>query len=338
MQVTVVGDKSRYVFLRNMLKDHFSDRLEDREVWLTSDRKRKGENVYYTERLPLDTTLYFPSEYSRGNILNEGKIFLFDEFPYHTETNDQKLKELLAQGRQAEVILFRTKRECLETDVTTEEEALERAEKEYRKKGVVVQSYWFGQRPDFLFAVHSDRNKKSLMKSAFMPLLHEVQEKVKHFDSDYSFQMEWEGVTSRLEPDILNTFFVYQKSLENKNIWEIACMDSKRFYLEEDSEMAKFLMQQYRELVGELCQWDLKYDTLDFLGQIREEYETYVLAGYGILLFPEDEMEYIGCIHQHRREVAEFKRRIQCFFYERTREIIKNRVEKYKKKMEVWMK
>ena len=69
---------------------------------MTSDLKRMNDDFFYSPKVPLNTDLYFPSEFVDilDVIKNGDKIVWFDEFPYATDRDIEKIKEVLDSGKR----------------------------------------------------------------------------------------------------------------------------------------------------------------------------------------------------------------------------------------------
>ena len=80
------GDKSRYHFFRSIVdlnksknqESFFTERLGEREVFLTSDLSKAKDDIFYSPRVPLNTELFFPSEFSSiiGSVNSSSFCFL----------------------------------------------------------------------------------------------------------------------------------------------------------------------------------------------------------------------------------------------------------------------
>ena len=92
MKLIVLGDKSRYQFLRKIITDENinlkTEILSEKNIEIMSDIVNNIDNpkervLYFSKKLPLHTTLFFPSEIntdSRYEINNKILFFVFHLF------------------------------------------------------------------------------------------------------------------------------------------------------------------------------------------------------------------------------------------------------------------
>lgn len=73
MKIIVIGDKSRYQFLRKLTENPSltSESLGRKKVVVTGNRQTESETIFFSPCLPLYTELEFPSE---NDINNENII------------------------------------------------------------------------------------------------------------------------------------------------------------------------------------------------------------------------------------------------------------------------
>ena len=163
MRLIVLGDKSRYQFLRKIIDDENmnlkTEILSKKDIEIVSEKIDNIDNlnekvVYLSKKLPLYTTLFFPSEINTSSKYETNdKILFFDEFPYRTAIGMENIKNILEKNPEIdfEIILIKNNRKNLQSDLSNEEEAIRTAIKEYYLEKFRVRVVNFEDNYNFLF-------------------------------------------------------------------------------------------------------------------------------------------------------------------------------------------
>ena len=105
MRLIILGDRSRYQFLRKIIDDENmnlkTEVLSEKNIEIMSETINNIDNpkervFYFSKKLPLHTTLFFPSEINMSSEYGANdKILFFDEFPYRTAIGMENIKNIL---------------------------------------------------------------------------------------------------------------------------------------------------------------------------------------------------------------------------------------------------
>lgn len=337
MRFVMSGDKSRYHFFRSIVdlnksgnqQSFFTERLSKREVFLVSDISKTNDDIFYSHRVPLNTELYFPSESVSvlDVIKNDDKIIWFDEFPYATDRDIEGLREVLDSDKacQAVIVLIQNFREKLETDISTGEMALEEAESRYAQFNMSIYKYTLDSFPYFLLWENNIEN--AYLEGVFYSKMKNVEQNLDTFDSGYDLWVE-EGmyIASLIDFDILAGFCEYDQKLNKSNVWKIYHEKACKYYWQNNNEMiSNFCKLLYKGAIAPVCIWDFEKDF--------EKLYANVIEGFERISDDMECLEYIGAkadydefLKENQEEIIAYKTRIQQFFREEMKEIIKARI------------
>lgn len=346
MRLIITGDKSRYQFLRNMISEtvdnrdvFFTEKLAERDIYLSSNKKELAKDMYYSRKIPLNTTVLFPKEYgdSSINFENSDRIIVFDEFPYATDEDVEKLEKILSVEKygQIEVVILKNDRESLETDISTDDMAVCEAIDRYEKKGINVYTYSLNDRPDFL--VWTSFNKNNLEEQVYKSIIKKIRDDVDAFDSVYELSFELSDISALVDFDMLARFFKFDKKIKGKNVWNFYYTKSFEFYWENNTKVEKFYTELYKDIISDLCSWDLEEDIKSLNDVIRKKYER-EFKSFKPIKFNGESDEYEEFLNLNKKDIARFKNTIREFFLIGIRDILKNRIIRNVKRMEELMK
>lgn len=343
MQITAIGDKSRYQFFRNMVEyenqiegDFFTEKLGDNDVYLTSQKTELLENMYYSKKIPLNTTIFFPNEYD-DLVLKSGtidKILVFDEFPYVSDSEIKNLHKVLVSNilSQIEVVLVKNGRESLNSDISTEETAISEAKKYYGEMGIDTCIYDTNSSPKFLLYTCYDFQSQG--KKLIQSYIRKVQKELDIFDSVYEFSVEISEIPLLIEVDILARFFDYNDSIRTKNIWKVYRRRAFDFYWKSNKrKIVKIYSEVYKNMIGEICIWNIQKDIDELTNVLQQEFRQ-ALNVFSPLSFYGEKEYYDDFLNEHKEEVIKFKIIIKDFFNIKLREILKKRIQHKINKME----
>lgn len=325
MRIIIVGDKSRYQFLKMMA---FEEVLE-KEIWNKTIRiiseKSKEKDTIYSAKLPLNTELIFPAELNWKNYTytNNDMILLFDEFPFRTKEKRDALQWCInnTNTMACKVILVSNERKFLESDISTEKEALEEACKEYQNANICVEKYTMGEFPQILFYPNSFTNYvKMRMLEKIKKLYHNLELMTSGYELDYL----WELKDKVENIGVLDDFFSYSSS------WNIKKVDVKKNiyikteqYFFEDNEIFEFSKKIYMRCVDEICIWNINEDLDSLYNKIKLKFKNKMNERKSNF-FQGNEYEYVQWKQNNIQYILETKKDVIKFFKEDLQELIKN--------------
>ena len=348
MRLVMSGDKSRYHFFRSIVdlkkiknqENFFTERLSERDVFLTSDLKKMNDDFFYSPKVPLNTDLYFPSEFVDilDVIKNGDKIVWFDEFPYATDRDIEKIKEVLdsGKGEKIVIVLFQNYREKLETDISTDDMALEEAEYRYSQLNLPIYKFVPDTFPVFLLWENNIEN--SIIEGTFYSKMKMIEFGLEVFDSSYEFMFDMPGedgisISSLTDYDILAGFCEYNRKLCKNNIWDVYHEKACKFYWDNNYAVRNFCRFIYNDAVESICIWDFEKDFERLYEIVIEEFEK-ITREMHPLIYDGVKSDYDEFLKENQKEVISYKMKIQHFFREKLKELIKARINRNLKKLE----
>lgn len=345
MRLIVTGDKSRYQFFRNMISEiigsqdnFFTEKLGESDIYLTSNKCEVTECVYYSEKVPLNTIVFFPKEYGdlSFNYESTDRVIVFDEFPYATDDDIENLEKILSLGKygQIEVVIFKNDRASLESDISTDEMAICEAKDRYGKMDISVYTYGINDRPDFL--VWTSLQKTTCGKQVFQPIIRKVRNDISTFDSVYECSFDISDLSSLIDFDVLASFIEFENKMKGKNVWEIYYARSFDYYWKNNARVDMFYTELYKETIVDLCAWNLEHDIKTLGDFIRKQYAQ-EFATFKPLVFNEEKDKYDEFLNIHKKEVLDFKLKVKDFFTVKLKYILKKRISRNVERMEELM-
>ena len=346
MRLIVLGDKSRYQFLRKIITDENinlkTEILSEKNIEIISEKLGNIDNskesvFYFSKKLPLHTTLFFPSEINmdtRYEINN--KILFFDEFPYRTATSIENIKYILEKNPKLdfEIILIKNNRKNLQSDLSNENEAIKTAIREYNLEGFRVKVVDFEENYNFLFWSFEGFTKNI---NSFTNDLEELK-KILDIFFEIEYEMEYIQIEEKLSEQLLDSFVKYKKSFINKdNIMDLLKIDVSDYFFKNDynyKQFFEFSENLYLKNIDKVCVWnverDLKNLKLKFKKRIEEFIELPILIKFDGIT----EEDYIFFYNKYKKEMIEFKNRIKTFFKTELCQLIKDYIKNKIERME----
>lgn len=342
MQLIITGDKSRYQFFREMVDGavnsnqmFFTEKIGENDIYLTSDRSKVKDRVFYSDRIPLNTIVFFPKEFE--TLITPGKftdrVVIFDEFPYATDEDISNLEQIIQKGEfcQLEVVLFQNDRTALSSDISTEKTAIEDAKLRYENYNINVQCYHTKDKPDFL--LWSSAAKYDSNRNSFIASIRNARDSLSVFDSCYDLEYELVLHSIIENPENLERNFKYEYGLQGKSIWKVYFDKVYNFYWVNNSAIDEFIVETYRRNVTDLCVWDLSVDINEMKQAVRKLFSKQ-FEGFNYLAYNGDEKEYAQFVNKHLKEILAFKQKIVHFFTDELKQFLKMRITKDIERME----
>lgn len=343
MYYMVLGDKSRYQFLRGIIetgynsRNYFSDvKLGENDICISSD-KCEEDMVYYSRKIPLNTKLFFPNAY--GELSKEyedykkyDKIIVFDEFPYATSDIIKDVDTLikLVGNVKLLVVIFRNGIEGLKSDVSTEDDAFLNAKRIYESKEICIHSYSPNESAGFLF-----RTIKNIDNCGFtiMQEIVKVRGNLITLDSFFDLIFE-EYMKSYIDIDILNRFIKLSNIKNRENIWEIYSKTAYDYYwIKNEHEIRKYYLMLYAKVVAGLRIWNTENDEDKLLDILKSEFLKQ-FDDFDEVIFNKNMDLNELFLKAHEQEIIRFKEKIIYYFKNEAKNIIKQYVVELMDKIE----
>ena len=331
MKIIVIGDESRYQFLRKLMeKGNIPISLEivkEKGCTVTWNIENVSENVYYSSQLPLYTEVEFPTieRINQESIsYKDAKLLIFDEQPYQTEGEVKLLNKYRYKGLSCEIILVLNNRKAMDSDVSSEQDGADKALEYYQNRGFIVHKYVMGEAFDFfLYEDYQENNAYRYFKEKLKEMEEEACEMILNM---YGLKLAEYDLNEYISnPACMNKFFPYYKNISDIVIYST----QNAFYTLMKKENEKFT-QIYEDFYKALYEdsklkmkcWDLKKDK-DILYQKLEQSYRQKFKGMVHLSFKGDELEYKKWITDNKDIIIEIKSKLGEFIEKDAGDIIR---------------
>ena len=277
MKIIIVGDKSRYQFLWSLLDnldevDLSTDELAKETIYITSNNVT-DKNKYHSSKMPRETELVFPGEFSNDNmsISTNDMVLFFDEFPFRmkSELNDINKFMQRTEAFYYNVILINNNRNYLKTDISDEQDAIDKAIDAFKKENISV--YVLDNMNDTQILYY---NPKFLLKSSNE--LYKI--KIKHikrdvnvlFDDMYMIDCIGTGIDDiKTNPARREQMLAYRRQYN--------CSDLSREYIKVLNDFLivvfkKIVIKEYDKYIKDICVWDYEKDKSLLIKDISDEF------------------------------------------------------------------
>lgn len=330
--IFVLGDKSRFSFLREILKESDKDNenfkkniLGKKDIKIVSDNflADKAENCLVAETLPFNTSLFFPAtnETSDLDVSFRDRIILFDEFPFRTAEEIENIKNL--KDKNITVVLYDIQRQNLVSDVTNMRDALEDALKKYQKENINVEIRQYGESFDFLFS-------KCFMPTDFSP---NIRKKIasKKSELDFLFNVEYEveyvnSVKSEIEdsPVVLDSIVKFEKHMKG-NLSKVYYSKAKNYFIDKNfGKYFSFVFKLYKNEMNDFCDIIDKSHEASLKKKIISEFESTIKIKEKLYFSGAGEKEYIFFLNENNEAIIKFKNQIKIFFSKKLYLLVKD--------------
>lgn len=346
MRLIVLGDKSRYQFLRKIIDDENmnlqTEVLSEKDLEIVSEKVNNVDNlnekvIYLSKKLPLYTTLFFPSEINMSSKYEANdKILFFDEFPYRTAIGMENIKNIFKKNPEIdfEIILIKNNRKNFQSDLSNEEEAIEIAVKEYYLEKFRVKVVNFEDNYDFLFWNFEGFIKNS---NIFINNLKELKNNIEIF-FEIEYEMECIQIDEKLSEQLLDSFVKYKESFVNKNdiMYSLKKNVSDYFFKSDYNykQFFRFSEELYLKYIDNICIWNKEKDLKKLKSEFENRMEYFIEVPIIIGFSGTTEEDYIYFYNNHKKEMIEFKNKIKNFFRKELCKLIKSYIENKIERME----
>lgn len=331
MKIIVIGDESRYQFLRKFMEKENTPIdlkiVKEKGCTVTWNIENVSENVYYSSQLPLYTEVEFPTieRINQESIgYKDAKLLIFDEQPYQTEGEVKLLNRYQYKGLSCEIILVINNRKAMDSDVSSEQDGADEAFIDYQNRGFIVHKYVMGEAFDFfLYEDYQENNAHCYIKEKLEKIEEEVCENI--LDMYELKLIEYDLNEYVSDPARRNKFFPYYKNISDIVIYST----QNAFHTLIKKENEKFT-QIYEDIYKELYKnnklniecWDLKKDKEILYQEIVQSYRK-KFKGMVHLSFKGDELEYKKWITDNKKIVIEIKNKLGEFIEKDVGDIIR---------------
>lgn len=335
MRVIITGDKSRYQFLRFLVNDNnvrindnlYTERMNDIDVFVSSDKTINEACTYYSSIVPLNTLLYFPREYGADfSFQEDDKILFFNEFPYNRKEDMESLDDIVNSGKcgQISVVLVCNDRTGICTDISSDDLAILSAQKALDDMGISHYEYTMGEMPGFLY--WKIAKQENYEKNLLLPLLQKTKYEMEVFDSAYDLMYELDIAMIVDDPTVRKVILNYDSSLNNKNVWTEYANRSVRCLIKGEKSVKDFYIGLYKNTVSAISVWDINKDLVR-LADMAERALRGKFRKYKKLIFRGNEDDYESFLNDNK-VIYLLSQGIIGFFKEDLKDLLKKRITK----------
>ena len=331
-KVIILGDNSRYKFLKNILKDNVyidEDKLYKNDLnikYSTKNYIEEYEDINVIEiginLIPVSTLILIPSSnfnftYNEKEI---DKLVIFNSFPYGKEDLINIYNDILKKYRifQSLFVLYKEDRRFAKGDLTSEEEAIINARKLYENKN--IDNIVYNSNSDFNSIFRLSPNIIEAFKVDYKNKINSVKENLDdNYNNDYELYIKnYFDFIALLNDDKYSKFnriFNFENIKNYKTIWRGYVNNFEKQYLYNSNELIVEIRDFYMEFIKEITIFNksIEIDNLD--KYILSVYKDYFKEEV-VLYTPETELEYIKLINY------ENEKNIQIIFRKKLEEFI----------------
>ena len=335
MKIIVIGDKSRYQFLRKLTENPSltSESLGRKKVVVTGNRQTESETIFFSPCLPLYTELEFPSENDINNeniiITRKDKLIIFIEKMTaqirKAQESDAEKFEILKRYRNkalsCEIIVLVNNIEGMTSDISTKEDEVQEILRICREEGFIARKYILGELLDFLiYYDFVENNSKKEFESKFRNLREEIQN---NFSVDYEMEMDLSGFYDRYieDPNYFENFFRYTRHISN-----LVKSSTQKMYAallqNQNKEFVKICEQLYEERMRMVAFWDMEKDKEILYRKIVGAYNE-KFRKMPVISFKGSESDYEIWYSKNMNTIFEIKDKAKTFFQKDVCELMK---------------
>ncbi len=314
MRVIILGDKSRYQFLRQLLPEEqlHSEELVSRTIKLVSRADSLKEDMYASTRIPLDTEVIFPDEIVSVDFSFEQNdlVLYFDEMPFQTEFEIEQLDKLCENEniKALQVVLYNSKKEKLDTDITSSLDAREEAKKRLLKNKIPFIEY-----PEAgIDALIWHYEAVLELKDKQLNKLKKLSQKLEYtFVLDYELDFI-EVESEMLSPLVLESLFRYVTQDVGKDVLKTA-VDRAVIACVRDRRLQRMIAALYEKYLNEYIVWNAEKDLEKIFEKMEQEFLKQVRNNRDFK-FPKGNDQYELELNKNKAQVMLLKNQITDFF------------------------
>ena len=337
MKIYITGDKSRYQYLKKLLgvssiKECFSGEQASGMADILISNSLGTDEKLKSYKIPLNTEVIIAGDIQNTNLLMKeldryDRILIFDEFPYRTEAELDRTESITNNYKvnDYEIVLVQKEGNALKSDISTADDALLQAKKDYESEGHKVRTYSTLSNNTILdFSKNKFRGK---IKNGFVKRLQKARENLDNFD--WTFMLEYQGYLKDMinDPKRLNGYIRYERIKDGELRDTFINGFMKDFFWDnEPSKVLKiFIEKVYREFTEEISVWNVEVDISRLYSEIGIIFSEKLYRGKRINFFG-DEADYVTFRNKNDEIIVGIKQSAISFFESELPEIIKQRI------------
>ena len=350
-KIVIIGDKSKYLFLKDYLKDENKlneniDYLEEYDIYLLYDKDNRMEKendniIIYSKIISMSKVIIIPKDILtiNTNINKIDKLLVFNSFPYTKLDLLEDLDFMLKQFSISYInsILYREKRRFGVTDISTENESLEKAKKLYEEKNINTIIYnqneynqdLFNLSPNFIDSFKHD------YKNDFNNILQLFNDRyIREYDLKVKGYFNMLTLLDPEEFEKFNNIFSYSRIKNSNDIWMTYLKSFEKEYMIGDSGLLQIVKDLYIGYISEVCFWNMEDDLNNLEQIIISQYREYLTIDKK-LKAPKDEIEYIKLLNKDKGNSLDifFKNKLKDFININLKNIVSNHIEQHYNKI-----
>lgn len=156
--------------------------------------------------------------------------------------------------------------------------------------------------------------------------------------SSYEFLFDMPGedgtsIFSLTDYDVLAGFCEYNRKLCKNNIWGVYHEKACKFYWDNNYAVKDFCKFIYKDAIESICIWDFEKDFERLYEIVIEEFRK-IAREMHPLVYDGVKSDYDEFLKENQEEIISYKMKIQHFFRENLKELIKARINRNLKKLE----
>lgn len=319
-KIVCVGDESRYSFIKGLLPTKLRAQLTNEEFHNNDIILKYNQNDFierYPDKniisislniVPIVKVIHIPLDYFKINSGEEciDKLLMFNSFPYGKLDLIGDLEALLKENVIGDVaaILYCENRRFGATDLSSEEESINRAKDNYSKKFIKTIVYNSKRFDEEIFEISPDfiRTFKDSHKNRYFKAKNKFENR---YEKQYEFNIKnYFNMFTILDPDEYEKFkklFSFENVRNSSDIWGKFKLDFKEQYIDGDFGMLNIVEKLYKKFIEDICIWDLKDDLANLKKVVLDAYEQH-FGKEKKLETPNTELEYIKLMNIEEEE------------------------------------
>lgn len=314
MRVIILGDKSRYQFLRQLLPEEqlYSEELVSKTLKLVSKASSLKEDRYISTKIPLDTEVIFPDEVASVDFhfTQKDLVLYFDEMPYQTEFKIEQLDKLRANEniKALQVVLYNSKKDKLDTDITSSLDAREEAKKRLLKNRLPFIEYPEAGIDTLLWRYEAILE----LKDKQLNNLKKLSQKLEYtFALDYELDFI-EVESEMLSPLVLESLFKYGNRDTGKSVLKTA-VDRAVIACVRDRSLQRMVAALYERYLKGYIVWNQEKDLEKIFAKMEQEFLKRVKISKDFK-FPKGNDKYELELNRNKAQIMLLKNQITDFF------------------------
>lgn len=331
MDIYIVGQLAKFQFLKeftvntkweNQSVSYFS--AEDVLIsWEERQVLEHGLQIH-SKQIPVGTNLYFPQKAPDFYPSTCGKILVFDEIPFASQSLLEEIESISSKNPfiPVELVLYENHRSALESDISTELDALKEAAVFYQRKEYKTCHYTWGS--EKLFLLFHGRPQKQRLKQQALEKIHDLEEDLCFFSSEYDAMYEDYLKDEFCEnPSFLNNLTRYEPSLRNQNLVFVYCqrVDS---HLSSHQGIFDSMTETYCDMMSDYAPWDLKQDGADLGVSLKKYLMNSLMTQSASAVFTGvSSLDYLNYLMETKIDL-QFKQAYISFFRDKGKELMLN--------------